>query len=112
MKKIMFAIVAVCFVLSCLFIVAPASAEDKILTAKIDSVAMAKDKNGNAYTRVIVLEKKSLQGVEYESGVPAMAFGGVAAKAATLKAGGTLKAIVSEREYQGRNSYTILSILQ
>lgn len=111
MKRIMFALVALCFVCSLAF-VAPAIAVDKILTAKIDSVVQAKDKNGSPYTRVIVLEKKSLQGVEYESGVPAMAFGSVAPKAAALKAGGTLKAVVSEREFNGRSSYTILSILQ
>lgn len=111
MKRIMFALVAICFLFSLAFI-PTASAEDKILTAKIDSVVQAKDKNGNPYTRVIVLEKKSLQGVDYESGVPAMAFGSVAPKAAVLKAGGMLKAVVSEREFNGRTSYTILSILQ
>uniref|UniRef100_A0A6M3KXI9 Uncharacterized protein n=1 Tax=viral metagenome TaxID=1070528 RepID=A0A6M3KXI9_9ZZZZ len=109
MKKF-FVLFTVCLCLAAF--IAPSFAEDKIITAKIQSVVQAKDRNGNAYTRVIVEEPKELQGVKYVAGVPAMAFGATAGPASALKAGGILKAVVSEREFNGRSSYTILSIIQ
>jgi hypothetical protein len=109
MKKILVFAVLV----ACLFVfVGPSFAADKMLTAKIQSVTQAVDKNGAPYTRVIVAEQRTLNGVTYEAGIPAMAFGAVAKDASLLKEGGTLKAIVSEREFNGRTSYTIMSVLK
>jgi len=112
MKKIAFAILAVVFMFSLMLAPAPASAEDQLLTAKISSVVQAKDKNGNAYTRVIIEEQKELNGVKYTTGVPVMFFGDMAAKGAQLKTGGTFKGIVSSRDFNGRTSYTAHALVQ
>ena len=61
-----------------IFSVGMAYAKDaKVGPVEILSVVDATDKNGNPYTRVIVAEDRSLDGVSYKAGVPAMAFGGV-----------------------------------
>jgi hypothetical protein len=88
-----------------------ALAEDLLLTAKIQDVVLALDKNGRQYVRVIVNEERSLKGITYEVGVPIMAFGSHVEKAKTLKKGETLRAICDRRESQGRVSYTILKIV-
>ena len=85
---------------------------EKVIEAKLTQDAITNmDKNGNPYTRLIVNQKAKLQGVEYEIGVACMAFGDLSEKVANLKEGDVLKAIVSEREYQGRTSLTILKLL-
>jgi len=103
---------ALFIVIACFFVfVMPAVAADKVLSAKIQSVTQAVDRNGAPYVRVIVAEQRSLNGVAYEAGIPAMAFGTIAKDAAHLKEGGILKAVVSEREFNGRTSYTIMALL-
>jgi hypothetical protein len=89
-----------------------AHSADKILDAKITSMVERVDKNGNDYVRFIVDETRTLNGVEYSVGVPVMAFGSTVAAAKDYKAGDNLKCIVQGREYQGRQSYTILSFTQ
>ena len=89
-----------------------ALAEDLFLTARIQDVVLALDKNGKQYVRVIVNEERTLKGITYEVGVPIMAFGSHVQKAKTLQKGETLKAICDRRESQGRVSYTILKIIQ
>ena len=95
-----------------LMFAAPALAVDKILNDKIDSATVAIDKNGNQYVRFIVNETRKLQGVEYQVGVPVMAFGSMVAKAKTLKAGDKIKAVVASREYKGNTSYTLRAFLK
>ena len=89
-----------------------ASAQDVLLNARIQDVAIALDKNGNQYVRVIVNEERSLQGISYEVGVPVMAFGTHVKEAKSLKKGTILKAICDRREVQGKVSYTILKIVK
>jgi len=84
---------------------------DKVLDATVDSVVTSLDKNGNEYTRVIVMETKKLQGVEYEDGTAAMAFGSLSEDIKNMQPGDNLKAIVATREYQGQTSYTIKALL-
>jgi uncharacterized protein YxjI len=110
MKRIALFAVAIMVCLSLMY-VSVASAEDKLLTAKIQSVTQAIDKNGSPYVRVIVEEMRTKFGVTYPDGVPAMAFGHMAKDAGNLKEGGTIRAIVSERQFNGRTSYTILALL-
>jgi hypothetical protein len=86
-------------------------AEDMLLTAKIQDVVLALDRNGRQYVRVIVNEERTLKGIAYEVGVPVMAFGPQVEKAKTLRKGEILKAICDRRESQGRVSYTILKIV-
>jgi hypothetical protein len=89
--------------------VSGAVAADKMLTATIDSVTVANDKNGAEYVRLIVLEPKDSDGVTYVTGTPVMCFGSLADQAKALKKGDKLRAVVQESEYQGKNSYTLLA---
>ena len=102
-----------------------AMAADQPLTAKADSVTIMPDVNGNTYVRIIITEKRSLNGVSYDKSIPVMFFGKpprfvfkcyvedkmLVDKAKGIKEGDTFKAIVTPREYQGRESYTALSLL-
>jgi hypothetical protein len=103
MRYIVFAI------LSILAMAVSVQAADKMLTATVDSVTIANDKNGNEYARVIVLEPKDIDGASYVVGTAVMCFRDTATQAKSLKKGDKLKAIVSEREYQGRKSYTLIA---
>jgi len=107
MRKLLVVLSIICM----LFIVSVAQAADVVIKAKIQSVTTAVDDNGNQYVRFIVDETRTLQGVEYEVGVAVMAFSNTVTEAKVKKDGDILKAICSEREYQGRKSYTILKLL-
>jgi len=84
---------------------------DQILKAKVESVTTFNDKNGNPVVRIIINEARTLQGIEYVAGTPVMAFREMVDKVKGLKAGSTLHAIVAERLFQGRKSYTILAMV-
>ena len=96
-----------------LFMVMPptAFAAEKIIDLQVTGKTVALDRNGAEYVRLIVNESRKIQGVEYEVGIPAMAFGTSAETAKTIEVGQNLKAIVNEREFNGRQSYTILKLL-
>ena len=108
MRKFLAVLAMICFVASAI----PALAADKILNDKIQSATTAIDKNGNQYVRLIVAEKRKLQGTEYTVGVPVMAFGNMVTKAKALKAGDKIKAVVASRTYQGNVSYTVRAFLK
>ena len=108
MKKLVVIAIAV-FVL---ITATTAAAQDKFLTAKVTKVTMNKDKNGNEYVRLSVETPKTLNGVSYTTTTAAMAFGDLVAKAKTLKPDTTLKMIVSEREFKGNASYTIIKFVE
>lgn len=94
-----------------LVMVPMAMSADKVLEAKITSMVERIDKNGNEYVRFIIDEVRTLQGVEYKVGVPLMVFGDTVKKAQTYNVGDMIKCIVQGREFQGRQSYTILSFM-
>lgn len=95
-----------------IFSIGTALATDKAINAKVSDVVEATTKTGNQYIRIIVNETRMLQGVSYEVGVPVMVFpADLVEKARSYKAGDTLKAIVKERTYQGRESYTLMAFL-
>ena len=94
-----------------MFVVPMVMAAESVIDLKITDKVIAPDKNGNEYVRLIVGETRNIQGVDYEIGVAAMAFGSHVEKAKTLNVGDNLKAIVNSRTYNGRQSYTILKIL-
>jgi len=98
-------------ILLAIMVAVPAIAAEKVINLPITGKVIAPDRNGNTYVRLIVGETKVLNGVEYEVGTAAMAFGPVVEGAKALEVGQTLKAIVQERTYQGRDSYTILKLL-
>jgi saccharopine dehydrogenase-like NADP-dependent oxidoreductase len=89
-----------------------AMAADQLITAAVSNVKIAKDRNGAEYVRLMVETPKELNGVQYTTGSPAMAFGQLVAKAKTVKAGQTIKMIVSEKDFNGRTSYTVIKFLE
>ena len=88
-----------------------AMAKEVALDVVITDMVEKQDKNGNDYVRFIAQVSKELQGVSYEVGVPIMAFGGNVEKAKTYKVGDSLKCIAKYREFEARESYTILAYL-
>ena len=89
----------------------PAMAAEALIDLNVTDKVIATDKNGNEYVRLIVGETRMIQGVEYEVGTAAMAFGQNVDAAKAVNIGENLKAIVNSRTYNGRESYTILKIL-
>lgn len=108
-RKAVYSIIAV---IALLVFIGYATSAEKILTTIADSVTIALDKNGVEYVRIIATEEKSLQGIKYTIGVPIMAFGSLVAEAKTIKAGDDFKAIVQTRQYNGSDSYTIVSFIK
>lgn len=110
MRRLVSVGMAVCLLL--LFASVAISAE-VMVTGKIQTIVKdAVDKNGNSYARAIISESKSLGGVQYESGVPAMFFGTELHEAAqSLEAGDTVKFIGTKRTFNGRDSYTVQKIV-
>ena len=108
------AVLAIGLAIITLTLATTATAVDRIVDLKIDSIEEMVDSRGNPYVRVICKEQKTLQGVPYESGVPVLVFAssGEVDKAKTLKPGGQLKAIVTEGSYQGRDNYIVRKILE
>ena len=88
-----------------------AIAKEVSLNVTVTDMVERQDKNGNDYVRFIAQMPKELQGVSYEVGVPIMAFGQIVEKAKTYKVGDTLKCIAKYREFESRESYTILAFL-
>lgn len=95
--------------------VAVAMAEDKKMSMTIDQLTLATDRNGAPYARFIIDEKRQIEGVGYEVGVPVMVFGGsnkaLYDQIAAMKNGDKITAICSSREYQGRKSYTMIALV-
>jgi hypothetical protein len=86
-------------------------AAESVLTAKIDSVELRKDKNGADYVRILISEPKEMGGVKYQKTMPVVAFRENVDAAKKLKAGDTLKAVVSHSELpDGRESYRIIAL--
>jgi len=90
-----------------------AFAEDKLVDIKItQSVTVKKDKNGNAYARTFIKEKRSLNGIEYDADTPLMFFGSTVEAAKKLRIGSTAKLIVSVKDYKGTPSYNVVAVLK
>jgi hypothetical protein len=87
------------------------SAGEKV-SGVIDSMVVKQDKNGNEYVRFILPLTLNLNGIAYQDSLPFMAFGAQVEEAKTYKEGDTLNVIAKSREFQGRQSYTILKYLE
>lgn len=85
-------------------------AEDVVLNTTVERAIVKKDKNGNAYVRVLIQDKRELNGVTYDKTTSVMAFGDQVTAASKLKKGDTLKAIVAKSEFRGGVSYQLLKI--
>ena len=105
MKKLIVALMIIGLLAS----VTPAVAKEVALDVKITSMVEKVDKNGQPYIRFIAQFPKELQGVSYEVGMPIMAFGGAVEQARSYSEGDQLKCIAKFREWNSRESYTILA---
>lgn len=117
MKKILaitFAVLAFALILNLAHSSVLDAAEVRELTATADSVFVGRSaKTGALYTRIIVMENRtSATGVDYELGIPAMAFGDQQPEAAKIKKGQEFKALVLPGEYNGKPTYQIVKMLQ
>jgi len=108
MKKII--VITIIAILS-LIAATNVSAKDKIITTEIQKVYHKQDKNGEPYTRLVISEKRQLNGIEYPASVLLMAFSDVSDQVANLSAGDKLKAIVSESQYNGSVNYRLVHVL-
>jgi len=86
-------------------------AEDVKLDGKISAVQVSTDKNGKEYVRVLIPEKRSLNGVSYDTTVAVMFFGDHVVAGKSLKAGDALNCIASKKLYNGNASYSVLAML-
>lgn len=104
--------VFIAFILVLALGLAIATAGEKILTATAESVVTKLDKNGNEYTRIIVQEGKTLQGIAYNVGVPVMFFGQTNQAGSQIAEGDSFKCIVSENLYNGRKNYSVITVIR
>lgn len=105
-----FSIATMLIVIIALLTAGIASAGDKVINQALTAdpyIGIGKD--GNEFVRLMITEKRTLNGMEYDAQVPVMAFtsNGTAQQAKSMKKGDTLKAIVQIRQYQGDASYTV-----
>ena len=84
-----------------------AAAADQVFEGKVESVTSSVTKTGDPYVRIIVTETKTLSGATYTVGVPVMAFRALADRGGKFAEGDTLKAVVSPRTFEGRDSYLV-----
>ena len=106
MKNLMIAVVFVVVALTSI-----SFAEDVMLSVVPTEIVSAVDKNGNDFRRIVFEEEKELNGVKYNSSSVIVAFQNLEAVDA-LVIGTPAKLIVNKREYQGRDSFTLLAIVK
>lgn len=109
MKKT-FAVIIALFALVCFTGVALATEVE--LDKTVNQIVFKKDKNGNEYARIIVSDKRELNGVTYNKDVSVMAFGPMVPKVKSLKKGSHLKGIATVNEFRGGTSYQLLELIQ
>ena len=94
-----------------LAITSVAVAKDTIIDLKVSKIITKQDKNGDDFKILIVKIPQNLNGTRYEGSMPIMAFSDTLDLVANLEVGQNLKAVVSIRPYQGRDSATLIAIL-
>lgn len=109
MKSILSTGIVVLAIVAFLFCSTPAKAEDMVITFKPSSVSVLKDRNGNEYVRMIWGQEKELNGVKYAAGASVNAYRELAAQAKLYKQGDTVTAVVSKKDYNGTEYYTVLA---
>jgi hypothetical protein len=88
-------------------------AADSVLETTISQMKVFKNKNGETNVRFIVPIVKNLNGMSYDDSLPVMVFSeALIAQAQTYKEGDTLKAIVSHREFKGRQSMIVKKFIE
>jgi hypothetical protein len=102
-------LIALMLIIGFMFASTPARAEDKVITFKPTSVTVAKDRNGSDYVRMIWGDTKELNGIKYSSGSTVNAYRENLEAAKKIKAGDTVTAVVSKKDYNGTSYYTVLA---
>ena len=87
-------------------------AKDSIIELPIKKIITKQDKNGEDFKIIIVKVPKVLNGVKYEGSMTVMAFQDTIDMTESIEVDQTLKAIVNIREYQGRETATLISVLE
>ena len=83
------------------------------ISGKIEQMVVKKDKNGAEYVRFIIpVSGKTESGVVYAQSVPFMAFGDIVKDAKLYKEGQVLRCVAEMRNYNDRQSYTILKFMK
>jgi hypothetical protein len=100
--KILFVILAI------MLCAGVAVAEEIEVNTTIDRIVTKLDQNGQEYTRAIITEQRTKNGIAFERTLAIMFFGEHNAKAKTLSTGDTLHGIADSSLYKGRESYTWL----
>jgi hypothetical protein len=102
-------VLALC--ITCVFAV-PVLAEDVILNANVSKVVTDKlDKNGAPFTVIVIQEERTLSGVAYTADAPIFATGPATEEALKVKAGDTMKAVVSKRVFHGDTVYSLRKVI-
>ena len=85
-----------------------AVAEEMEINTTINDIVTKIGSNGQEYTRAIITEQRSKNGIAFKKELAIMFFGEHNATAKTLSAGDTLHGIADSGLYKGRESYTWL----
>jgi hypothetical protein len=110
MKKSLCVLVTIVAMILCFATVT--FAQDVLIEKQIKNISFKNDKNGKAFAKVIISGTATLNGVTYSKDIFASAFDSdVVTTLKSYKKGQTLKAIVSEGQYNGNASYTILKVI-
>jgi len=109
MKKII--VIATIAIIAAAF-TTQAWAKDKLIETEVQKVYFKTDKNGDEYARLIVSEKRKLNGIEYPASVLLMAFSDTVSLVENISAGDKIKAIVSESTYQGNKNYRLVHVIK
>jgi len=88
-----------------------AFAGDVVIEKRIAEAKLKQDSKGKNYAMFVVSAKQELNGISYDRDTLIFAFGDQYEKVKHLKKGDTLKAICSERIFQGQRNYTVLKTL-
>ena len=108
MKKV----IATIAILATILTTSIAMAKDVMIEKTLTKMIEKTDKDGNQYRILIVKIKKDLNGVEYYGSLPIMAFSDTIEMTDNLVVGEEFKAIVSTGTYKGRDTATLMAIVE
>lgn len=94
-----------------LFVSSVVSAQDLILTGKLDNVTQKISQKGNAYVILSIPENRELNGIKYTTSVSVFSFNSEEAK--KLKTGDTVKMVVKKTtDKTGNEFHTLIALLK
>lgn len=110
MKRIfnIIGLIALFAVIGFMFASTPARAAEEVITFKPEVVQLLKDKNGAEYVRMIYSADGEKNGIKFTASYSVNAYRTQVAAAKQFKAGDTIQAVVTKKEFQGGTYYTAL----